>query len=57
MCLFSEIFGMLLEHMFMFLVQKIQIYFILFAIFKKNIKTRAYELGRRKTMSEAGCNT
>jgi hypothetical protein len=51
MCCFLEIFGMLLEHMFMFLVQIFYIFYILFAIcFNFFIKTGAYELGSRKTM-------
>jgi hypothetical protein len=33
MSFFSDIFSMLLEYMFMFLVQKFQIFLVLFAIF------------------------
>jgi hypothetical protein len=39
MCIFSKIFGMLLEHMFMFLVEKFQIFFnFIFYFFSSLLK-------------------
>jgi hypothetical protein len=54
MYLFLVIFGMLLEHMFMFIVQKIQIFYFIcfFSIFYLNGAIWARE---QKTMSPKKC--
>jgi hypothetical protein len=49
--LFFEDFGMLLEHMFMFIVQNFQISILYLLLFQFFTETGAYELRSRKTMS------